>query len=213
MIVFDSNRGGTYALYEKPSNGARKEELIFTDPATKFTSSWSPDGKYVLFDRLDPQPKGRTAIWVLPMSGDHKAFSLIATDFDDSYGVFSPDGKWVAYKSNESGKDEIYAVAFPTPAARFQISTSGGDNPQWRADGKELFYTDPENRIMAVDVAAHGETLEIGTPHSLFVPRLQNVNPPYAATADGKRFLVNEQPPQSASHLTVVFNWDADLKK
>jgi len=213
MIVFDSNRGGTYALYEKPSNGARKEELIFTDPATKFSSSWSPDGKYVLFDRLDPQPKGRTAIWVLPMSGDHKAFSLIATDFDDSYGVFSPDGKWVAYKSNESGKDEIYAVAFPTPAARFQISTSGGDNPQWRADGKELFYTDPENRIMAVDVAAHGETLEIGTPHSLFVPRLQNVNPPYAATADGKRFLVNEQPPQSASHLTVVFNWDADLKK
>jgi eukaryotic-like serine/threonine-protein kinase len=212
-IVFDSNRGGTYGIYQKPSNGARKEELIFTDAATKFTSSWSADGKYVLFDRVDPQPKGKTAVWVLPMFGDHKPFPLIATDFDDNLGQFSPDGKWVAYVSNESGKSEIYAVAFPTPAARFQISTRGGDNPQWRRDGKELFYTDPDNRLMAVDIAAHGESLEVGTPHSLFAPRLQAVNPPCAVLADGKRFLVNEQPPQSASYLTVMFNWDADLKK
>ncbi len=212
-IVFDSNRTGTYGIYQKPSNGARKEELLFTDPAIKFPSSWSPDGKYVLFDRIDPQPKGKTAIWVLPMFGDHKAFPLITTDFNDTYAQFSPDGRWVAYFSNESGKDEVYAVAFPNPAARFQISTSGGSNPQWRGDGKELFYTDPDNKIMAVDIAARGDSLEIGTPHALWQPRLIATSPPYAATADGKRFLADEQPLQNTSHLTVVFNWDADLKK
>jgi Tol biopolymer transport system component len=212
-LVFDSNRTGTYGIYEKPSNGALKEQLLFTDPAVKFPSSWSPDGKYVLFDRIDPQPKGKTALWVLPMSGDHKAYPLIATDFNNNFGVFSPEGRWVAYVSNESGRNEIYAVAFPNPAARFQISSGGGDNPQWRGDGKELFYTDPDNKIVAVDLASHGDTLEIGTPHALWQPRLISVSPPYAATADGKRFLANEQPLQSTSHLTLVFHWDAELKK
>lgn len=213
MIAFDSNRTGTYALYQKPSNGTQKEQVVFADPAVKFTTSWSPDGKYVLFDRIDPQSKGKTAIWVLPMFGDHKAYPLITTDFNNTYSEFSPDGQWVAYDSNESGKDEIYAVAFPNATARFQISTSGGANVQWRADGKELYYTDPDNRIMAVDVASKGETLQIGTPHALWQPRLVPVNPPYAATADGKRFLANELPLQSTSHMTVVLNWNADLKK
>jgi dipeptidyl aminopeptidase/acylaminoacyl peptidase len=212
-IVFDSNRGGTYGIYEKPSNGARKEELLFTDPAVKFTDGWSPDGKYVVFDRVDPGQKTKTDIWILPMFGDHKAFPLVATEFDERTGTFSPDGKWVTYVSNESGKDEVYAVAFPNPAARFQISTNGGNNPQWRRDGKEMFYVDPDNKIMAVDVSARGDSLQLGTPHALFQARLQTVDPPYAATGDGKRFLVNEQPASSASSLTVVSNWDADLKK
>ena len=211
-IVFDSNRTGTYGIYQKPSNGALKEQLIFTDPALKFPSSWSPDGKYVLFDRIDPQSK-KTGLWVLPMSADHKAYPLIATDFNNNLGQFSPDGRWVAYVSNESGRNEIYAVAFPNPAARFQISSGGGDNPQWRGDGKELFYTDPDSKIVAVDFTSRGDTLEIGTPHALWQPRLIAVNPPYAATSDGKRFLANEQPLQSTSQLTVVFNWDAALKK
>lgn len=212
MIVFDSNRTGTYALYEKPSNGTQKEQVVFADPAVKFTTSWSPDGKYVIFDRIDPQSKGKTAIWVLPMFGDHKAYPLITTDFNNTYSQFSLDGHWVAYDSNESGKDEIYAVAFPNASARFQISTAGGGNVQWRADGKELYYTDPDNKLMAVDVATKGDTLQIGTPHELWQPRLQGVNPPYA-TADGKRFLANELPLQATSHLTIVLNWDAELKK
>jgi Tol biopolymer transport system component len=213
MIAFDSNRTGTYALYQKPSNGTQKEQVVFADPAVKFTTSWSPDGKYVLFDRIDPQAKGKTAIWVLPRFGDHKVFPLISTDFNNTYSQFSPDGRWVAYDSNESGKDEIYAVAFPNATARFQISTAGGGNPQWRGDGKELYYTDADNKIMAVDVASRGDSLEIGTPHALWQPRLEPVNPPYAATTDGKRFLANELPLQSTSQLTVTFNWDGDLKK
>ena len=213
-IAFDSNRTGGYALYQKPSNGTQKEVMIYTDPAIKFTSSWSRDGKYVLFDRIDPQSKGITAIWVLPMFGDHKAYPLISTEFNNTYSQFSPDGRWVAYDSNESGKDEIYAVAFPNATARFQISTSGGGNAQWRADGKELYYTDPNNKIMAVDIIEHGDSLQVEAPHALWQPRLQPVvNPPYAATGDGKRFLANELPLQSTSHLTVILNWDAELKK
>jgi len=212
MIVFDSNRTGTYAIYEKPSNGTQKEELVFADPAIKFTTSWSSDGKYVLMDHIAPDAQGKTSIWVIPMFGDHKAYPLIANDFNNTYSQFSPDGHWVAYDSNESGRDEIYAVAFPNPTARFQISTTGGANAQWRVDGKELFYTDADNKIMAVDIAAHGDALQIGTPHALWAPRLQAVNPPYA-TADGKRFLVNELPLQSTSHLSLTLNWDAELKK
>ncbi len=213
MIVFDSNRTGTYAIYEKPSNGTRKEEVVFADPAIKFTSSWSPDGKYVLLDHIAPEAQGKTSIWVLPMFGDHKAYPLISNDFNSTLSQFSPDGHWVAYDSNESGRDEIYAVAFPNPTARFQISTAGGANVQWRADGKELYYTDPDNKIMAVDIGTRGDALEIGTPHALWQPRLQAVNPPYAATADGKRFLANELPVQSTSHLSLVLNWDAELRK
>jgi eukaryotic-like serine/threonine-protein kinase len=213
MIAFDSNRTGTYALYQKPSNGTQKEEVIFADPAVKFVTSWSPDGKYLLFDRIDPHSKGKTAIWVLPMFGDRKAYPLINTDFNNTYSQFSPDGRWVAYDSNESGKDEIYSVAFPNATARFQISTAGGANPQWRADGKELYYTDLDNKIMAVDVTSKGDSLQIGTPHELWQPRLQPVNPPYAATADGKRFLADELPLQSTGHLTIVLNWDEGLKK
>ena len=212
MIVFDSNRTGTYAIYEKPSNGTQKEELVFADPAIKFTTSWSSDGKYVLMDHIAPDAKGKTSIWVIPMSGDHKAYPLITNDFNNTYSQFSPDGHWVAYDSNESGRDEIYAVAFPNPTARFQISTTGGANAQWRADGKELFYTDADNKIMAVDIASHGDALQIGTPHALWAPRLQAVNPPYATT-EGKRFLVNELPLQSTSHLSLTLNWDAELKK
>jgi Tol biopolymer transport system component len=213
-IAFDSNRGGTYAIFAKPSNGATKEELLFADPAVKFTTDWSPDGQNVLFDREDPAQKTKTDVWVLAMSGGHKAWPLVAGDFDEHYGVFSPDGKWVAYVSNESGKSEVYAVAFPHPVARFQVSTGGGTDPQWRHDGKEIFYVDPDSKIMAVDLTSRGDSLQLGTPHMLLQARLQtNLDPPYAATADGKRFLANELPPNSASSLQVVFNWDAEVKK
>jgi serine/threonine protein kinase/Tol biopolymer transport system component len=212
MIAFDSNRTGTYAIYQKPANGTQKEELIFADAAIKFTTSWSPDGKYLLMDRVTTEAQGRGAIWVLPMFGDHKAYSLISNDFNCTYAQFSPDGRWVAYDSNESGRDEIYAVAFPNPTARFQISTNGGSNAQWRRDGKELFFTDLDGKIVAVDIGYRGESLEIGQPHALWQPRLQPVNPPYA-TLDGKQFLVTEMPLQSTTRLSLVVNWDALLKK
>ena len=119
----------------------------------------------------------------------------------------------MAYVSNESGREEVYAVAFPTPGGRFQISAGGGSNPKWRADGKELFYLDADNKLMAVSVAARGDSLEIGTAQPLFQPRIGAREYSLVSVGDGKRFLVVENPQVTASSLTLVVDWDAAVKK
>jgi Tol biopolymer transport system component len=212
-LVFDSTRKGAYDIYQKPTNGAHPEELLYADQATKYATSWSSDGKYVLFDRSDPQGKTKYDLWVLPMFGERKPFAFLETQFDERLGEFTPDGKWVAYVSNESGREEVYAVAFPTPGGRFQISAGGGSNPKWRADGKELFYLDSANKLMAVPVAARGDSLEIGTAQPLFQPRIGAREYSLVSVGDGKRFLVVENPQVTASSLTLVVNWDAAVKK
>jgi len=212
-LVFDSARKGAHDIYQKPSNGAHPEELVYEDKATKYPTSWSSDGKYLLFDRSDAQGKTKTDLWALPMFGDRKPFPFLQTEFNEQLGEFSPDGKWVAYVSNESGREEIYAVSFPTPGGRFQISAGGGNNPKWRADGKELFYLDASNKVVAVPIAARGDSLEIGAPQSLFQTRVWARGYFLSSAADGKRFLIVENPQLNASHLTLVLNWDAALEK
>jgi Tol biopolymer transport system component len=212
-IVFDSARKGSYNLYQKPANGAHPEELLYEDKATKYPTSWSADGKYVLFDRSDPQGKTKTDLWVLPMFGDRKPFPFLETEFNEHLGEFSPDGKWVTYVSNESGREEVYAVAFPKPGGRFQISGNGGSNPKWRADGKELFYLDSGNKLVAVPIAPHGDSLEIGAPQSLFQTRVWSRGYFLSSASDGKRFLIVENPELNASNLNLVLNWDAALEK
>ncbi len=212
-IVFDSARKGSYNIYQKPTNGAHPEELLYEDKATKYPTSWSSDGKYVLFDRIDPQSKAKNDLWVLPMFGERKPFPFLQTEFDEHLGEFSPDGKWVAYVSNESGREEVYAVTFPTPGGRFQISAGGGSNPKWRADGKELLYLDAANKVVAVPITPRGDSLEIGTAQPLFQTRVGAREYSLASAADGKRFLVVENPQVTASSLTLVLNWDAGLEK
>jgi Tol biopolymer transport system component len=212
-IVFDSARKGAYNIYQKPANGAHPEELLYEDTATKYPTSWSSDGKYVLFDRSDPQGKTKADLWVLPMTGERKPFPFLDTEFNEHLGVFSPDGKWIAYVSNESGREEIYAVAFPKPGGRFQVSANGGSNPKWRADGKELFYLDSGNKLVAVPIATRGDSLEIGAPQSLFQTSVFSRGYSLSAATDGKRFLLVEAPQASVSNLTLVLNWDAGLEK
>jgi hypothetical protein len=147
------------------------------------------------------------------MSGDHKAFPFLQTEFDEHLGEFSPDSKWVAYASNESGREEIYAVSFPTPGGRFQISAGGGTNPKWRADGKELFYLDAANRVVAVPITAHGDSLEIGAPQVLFQTHVWSRGYFLSSAADGKHFLIVENPQINASHVTLVLDWDSAPEK
>jgi len=173
MIAFDSNRTGSYAVYQKRSNGTQKEQVVFSDPAIKFTTSWSPDGKYLLMDHIAPEAQGKTSIWILPMFGDHKAYPLISNDFKNTYRSSRPtDTGWLTTLTSLVGT-RFMPWPFPIRTARFQVSTAGGGNPQWRADGKELYYTDPDNKIMAVDIGSHRDALEIGTPHALWQPHLQ----------------------------------------
>jgi hypothetical protein len=146
---------------------------------------------------------------LLPLTGDRKPYPFLSTRFNEQQGVFSPDGKWVAYQSNESGRTQVYVRAFPGPGGQWQVSTEGGSSPRWRADGKELYYLAADNRIMAAAVLAQGAVFTAGTPTALFATRIpQSANRPnYDVTRDG-RFLVNADLEDTAPEpIHLLINW------
>jgi Tol biopolymer transport system component len=224
-VVFLSFRKGTGDLYMKDASGAGNDELLFESAETKSPSSWSADGNFILFTSVGT--KTRQDIWVLPMGKDpsaplgtggagRKPFVFLQTDYAESEAVFSPDGRWVAYRSNESGRDEIYVKPFPGPAGRWQVSTGGGTRAKWRRDGKELFYLGVDDKIMSAEIRMKGAALEVGAVRALFQARPQRQGPAgvFDATGDGQRFLVNTTAvEQSASPVTLVVNWPAGVKK
>jgi hypothetical protein len=144
-------------------------------------------------------------------------FPLVQTRFAEDQGQFSPDGRWIAYRTNESGRNEIYVQAFPGPGGKARVSTEGGSQPRWRRDGKELFFVAPDNRLMAVPVARppKGQALNVGAPVPLFATRLALMGSPkhqYAVAPDGQRFLmVVSADETTASPITIVQNWLAGL--
>ena len=211
-IVFSSNRKGHVDLYQKATSGVGSEELLLESNLDKFATSWSPDGKSLLYDAVDP--KSRRDLWVLPMTGDRKPFPFLQTEFTEANGQFSPDGRWIAYSSDESGRSEIYVMPFPGTGGKWQISTSGGSHPKWRGDGREIFYLAPDNKLMAAEVNGQGPALEAGAVRPLFEVRpYLEVGGVYDLTSDGQRFLINTTVEQKVSApITLVLNWTADLK-
>jgi len=213
-IAFLSNREDQIGLYARPSSGAGQEETLLKSPNNKDVLDWSPDGKFILF--LDASPKTNWDLWLLPVEGDGKPVPLLQTPFPEFDGQFSPDGRWIAYASDESGKWEVYVQSFPLSGAKWQISTSGGFEPKWRRDGKELFYLSLEGKITAVDVNAGSSKFEAGAPRGLFPIRTTEFGADrnhYAVSADGQRFLVNTLEEGASAPITVVLNWTADLKR
>ena len=142
------------------------------------------------------------------MDGDRKPFPVVQTTFEERDGQFSPDGKWIAYVSNESGRFEIYVQPFPGPGGKSLVSTTGGDQPRWRRDGRELFYVAPDNRLMAapIQLAANGEALEVGAPVPLFDMPLRGLVK-YIVASAGQRFLVTDVTGEATSPVTVILNW------
>ena len=215
-IVFDSNRGGLPHIYRAAADGTGHEELLLeTSGFYEWPSSVSPDGRYIAYFLCDPKADRLRDVWVLPMFGDRKPFPLVSTPFDEFVAVIAPNGRWAAYQSNETGQFEIYIKPFPTGEGKWQVSTSGGLNPQWRRDGKELFFITLDGALMSVNVRESIAGPELGAPHQLFqtnaVPALVG---PYCVSADGQRFLINTMTAESASKpLTLVTNWTADLKR
>ena len=222
-IAFGSLRMEIFDIYNKNSNLAGADELVFTSGAHKLPSSWSPDGRFLLF--YNPIPP--THVWVLPLDGtaaDRKPFGLEDSNFYQAMGRFSPDGRWIAYQSNESGKDEIYVRPFdtasaagssPTAAApitgKWMVSKDGGEVPLWRRDGKELFYISSTGMAMAVDVQTSG-IFQAGIPKPLF--KVPSGIVYWDVTSDGKRFLMPvPEASNAALPFTVVLNWQAALKK
>ena len=209
-VVFASNRQTYFGLYLKNSDGATDEKGIVQDEVGNFPSDWSRDGKYILFCRgsdlgLVTFPELKSSLFL-------KAPSVLRN------GQFSPDGKWVAYASNESGKWEIYVTSFPDARGRWQISSSGGEQPRWRGDGKELFYLSLDGKMMAAPVTT-GTHFDAGTPVVLFQstprqPVLVYDLFVYDVSRDGQRFLINTQVKQGDSApMSVILNWPAKLDK
>ena len=213
-IVFASNREGTLNLYQKPASGAGKEELLLKTDLAKFPLDWSADGRFLLYQVNDPRTK--YDLWVLPLFGDQKPFPFLQTEFNERYGRFSPDGRLIAYASDESGAYQIYVQSFPTSGGKFPVSTNGGSFPAWSRDGKELFYVSPDKKMMAVEVKGEGATFEPAMPKVLFDLRVRSFIDPqarFAVTADGQKFLVNNSIGETSAPIAVVLNWTADLKK
>lgn len=179
-------------------------------------TGWSADGRHVAYSRTQGIGNS-TDIWALPLFGDRKPFPLVQTPFVETNAAFSPDGRWFAYQSVESGLAQIYVQPFPTTGGKFQVSKSGGAQAVWRPDGKELFFMSPEGSLMAaaVDTAAR---FQAGIPMPLFtVATTANtgaVSRQYAATKDGRRFLVNVMQQQSRTiPLSVIVNWPAAVQR
>jgi hypothetical protein len=210
-IVFGSTRKGPVDLYYKAVNGIGDEELLWESSFDKYPMSWSRDGRFILYQEIDPRTSGD--LWVLPLA-DRKPFPFLRTEFIELSPQISPDGRWVAYQSNESGRSEVYVAPFPGPGAKRQVSTSGGLVPKWRGDGKELFYLALNNRLMATEVNGAGATFEVGAERALFEARMTGPGYFYTVTPDGERFLVNRAVEQkAATPITLVQNWTADLKR
>jgi Tol biopolymer transport system component len=215
-VVFRSNRNGSFDLFQKPTGGEREEAALLTSSAAKFPSDWSPDGGVLLYVNQDDTTG--SDLWALPLEDTPMPFPVVQTRFSEDEGQFSPDGRWIAYRSNESGRLEIYVRPFPGLGGARRISVDGGSQPRWRRDGKELFYVASDDKLMAVPIGERANlvALDVGTPIPLFSTRLAGAGFPkqqYAVARDGERFLMNVIAEQGTSYITIVQNWGAILQE
>jgi Tol biopolymer transport system component len=224
-VAFSALRTGGNGIYQKATNGSGKEqELVRATGDPKLPDDWSHDGRFLLYTHVDPRT--HTDLWVLPLAGNGTpsgpATPFANTEFSEEQGRFSPDARWIAYASDESGRSEIYIQPFPLPpngGSKMPISRDGGSEPRWRRDGKELFYFSPDGKLMAADVS-EGPTFKASVPRTLFqVPVAQIAHNAVSAQVfgwdvapDGKRFLVDTAT-TSTEPVTVLLNWTAELKK
>jgi len=210
-LVFGSQKkGGPLDIYQK-AIGTGTEEELYSDSLDKYPFSWSADGRFILYGSAPGQN-----LWTLPLFGERKPIPFMQTPSSEFAGRFSPDGRWVAYRSDESGRFEIYVAPFPGPGAKARISAAGatGGYPRWRRDGKELFYLASDNTLMAAAVNGQGTTFEVGEVQPLFQTSAAGGRYPYDVSADGQRFLVLTTSEQSAeAPVTVVVNWTAQAVK
>jgi Tol biopolymer transport system component len=209
-LVFSSSRQYSFDLYLKNTDGAAEEKLVEHNEVDKFPSDWSHDGKHLVYLR-GPD------LWVLNFP-DLKSAQFLKAPSALKSAQFAPDGKWVAYASNESGKWEIYVTSFPEARGKWQVSTGGGEQPRWRSDGKELFFLSSDGKMMAAAVSA-GANFDAGAPIALFQtnPRELVATSEYAVydvSKDGQRFLINTHVKNPETQpMSIILNWDAELKK
>ncbi len=211
-LFFASSRDGVLQLYQALSDRPGSEEPLLRSGALASPDDVSPDGQFLIYETIGP--KMWIDLWLLPLSGDRKPKPFVVTPFGEWGAQFSPDGRWVAYASNESGRSEIFVQAFPGPGGKSQVSTEGGTMPRWRRDGRELFYLGADGRLMAAEVRP-GASFDPGPPTALFKVSLrEGPDRQYEVTPDGARVLVNRVSKEAApTPMTVVLDWAAGLER
>jgi Tol biopolymer transport system component/predicted Ser/Thr protein kinase len=216
-IAFNSDSDGVSNIYWQPADGSGGPERLARSNDTEVPRSWSPDGQLLTFlTTNDSSANKGLDIWVLRMN-DRKAQPLIATAYNESVPEFSPDGHWLTYISDESGRVEVYAQPYPGPGGKWQISTEGGTEPVWNPNGRELFYRSGD-KMMAVDIATQ-PAFAAGKPRVLFQGQYSlspATMPNYDVSPDGQRFLMikpTEQVETGPSQINVVLNWFEELKR
>jgi Tol biopolymer transport system component len=196
QIAFGSQRNGKWGVYVKRADGSASEELITDADVAGMPTSWSPDGKLLVYTRHTAGPQ--TDVWAVPVDGDRKPFPLLQGQYPEAFGQVSPDGKWLAYQSSETARQEIYVKPFPEGAGKWQVSVDGGTFPRWRGDSRELYFFFANN-LFAADIRVTGSSVEPGAPRALFqLPgpsAVIAIHPAYnrfAVTGDGRRFLISQ---------------------
>ena len=213
QLLFMSNRDGSPHLYYKELSGVGGERAFYDSKEGEHPSDWSPDGTHLLFTKVG-DVHTRTNIWVLPLAGERKPLPFLATEANEWDARFSPDGKWVVYNSDESGRYEIYLLPFLREGAKWQISTGGGWRPRWRNDGRELFYMSLDSQLMAVEIDLRGQKVQVGRTQALFQTYPTTFAGNYDVSGDGRQIIVNSLlEGQISSPLTLVANWTALIEK
>ena len=209
-VIFSVRSRGRSHLYRKAVGGSEERELLLESDVTKRPTSWSPDGNLLAF-HTDGD------IWVLPLEGEKEPYAFIQTAALEHRGVFSPNGRWMAYESNESGQAEVYVTPFPGPGRKWQVSTDGGLRPWWRRDGREIIYQEEGGLVVAVAVEAREDTFLVGADTPLFeAPFFLNHDNTFtfATMPDAQRFLVvKPAEEEDSAPLTLVVNWTAELER
>jgi serine/threonine-protein kinase len=216
-VAFSSDRDGAFNLYWKRADGSGEVERLTESDNTQYVSSFSPDGKYLVYH--ESAAGTASDLFVLPLEGDREAELFLRTPFGESEAAFSPDGRWIAYNSNESGSSEVYVRPFPAAAGKWQISTDGGVYPRWSHQGRELFYR-KDDAVIVVSYRSEGESFVAETPRKLFEGAFLSLSvggmtlADYDVGPDGKRFVMmqGEEHAQEMK-VTFVFNWFEDLRR
>ncbi len=215
-IAFFSNAEGVFDIYVKPVNDEGRAELFCKSTRPKYPTDWSRDGRYILFGVVSPGT--REDVWAIS-TADRKAAPILDTIYSEGSAVLSPDGKWLAFQSDESGRNEVYVQPFQGATAgtrrRWLVSSGGGGLPRWRGDGAEMFYMTSGGRMMAVELHPADGDFRFEQPHMLFqtrpIPETWNL---YDVSPDGQRFLLNLPLEwSSAAPVSVVTNWTEKLKE
>lgn len=214
-LMYASNRGGHFRIFERDAGATKPEKEVAVLDGEFWLTSWSRDGRNVLLTSRKPEERPHWQISGMRLDGDRVPFAITHHEFNTRYPVFSPDGNWLAYQSNETGENEIYVARFPDGGERIKLSSNGGVQPRWSRDGREIYYLDREYMLMATGVSVTPAGVKVGKTEELF-----RLKPPgsvgyiYDISADGSRVLTPSRGGEPVPDaITLVQNWNVDLKK